>query len=71
MICHLITVKIKIVNHVHPRQEETGELLTVLERAHQVQWVSDTELYYTTINTDMRPDMVLYVDIAQQKQPRK
>lgn len=48
-------------NYFH--QESTGELIRTLNSGHQIQWISESRLVYTTINRNMRPDTATSLDL--------
>ncbi len=39
-----------------------------LVSGHQLQWVSQTHLFYTTINSSMRPDTAIFLDVETGEQ---
>ena len=49
-------------------QEETGTLIKKLHSGHQMQWTSDTSIIYTTINTNLRPDTALFLNLETGEQ---
>ena len=49
-------------------QEETGTLIKTLASGHQMQWTSDSSIIYTTINTNLRPDTALFLNLETGEQ---